>query len=84
MKIRVTLHDPDALHEAIVDAVRDEVAKRMPRGSTVEHEAVRRALEDRVVMLAGKWFEHDEYLTVEVDTEASTCTVVPLAERKRT
>lgn len=28
--------------------------------------------------LCKKWFEYGEYLTVEIDTDAKTCTVVPV------
>ena len=32
----------------------------------------------RLKSLAHHWFEFGEYLTVEIDTEAKTCTVVPV------
>lgn len=33
---------------------------------------------DEVDALIKRWVEYDEYLTVEFDTEAKTCSVVPL------
>lgn len=31
---------------------------------------------DKAIDVAGRWFRFGEYLTVEIDTEAETCTVV--------
>ena len=75
MKIKVTMKDPDTLQDAIIDAfknlsidgVNDEEieAIRQRRGEAINDMATR------------KWFEYGEYLTVEIDTEAQTCIVVP-------
>jgi len=47
-------------------------------------DAVEQALEDiaeddreEVRQACGKWVRYGEYITVEVDTEAGTCTVIP-------
>lgn len=33
----------------------------------------------RIKCIARKWVEYDEYLSVEIDTEKETCTVLPAA-----
>lgn len=35
---------------------------------------------DEIKALANRWFKHGEYLTVEIDTESETCTVVPVKD----
>jgi hypothetical protein len=75
MIFRVTMHDPDTLHDAIQDAVAD-----LPLGNldNAEAELVRDKRAEKVGELCSrKWFEYGEYLTVEIDTEAKTCVVVP-------
>jgi hypothetical protein len=75
MKILVTMKDPDTLYDAIKDATD---ALPMIEGLTPGEMALvreRRAQEARTV--CHRWFEHGEYLTVEVDTETETCVVVP-------
>lgn len=76
MKIKVTMKDPDTLHDAVADAVRDEVAG-LAGLSEDEREAVEEKRRAAVMAAAGKWFRYGEYLTVEIDTEAGTATVCP-------
>lgn len=73
MKFKVTMKDPDTLHDAIADAVKDEL-KQMNLGED-EKEALQEIRANRYAEIAGKWFEYGEYLTVEIDTEAKTATV---------
>jgi hypothetical protein len=75
MKVQVTLKDPDALIDAVNDAVRADVAK-LEGLTDAEREAVFEVRSDKAHRDVGKWFAHGEYLTVEVDTEANTATVV--------
>jgi hypothetical protein len=78
MIFRVTMHDPDTLYDAIQDAVAD-----LPLGNldNAEAELVRDKRAEKVGELCSrKWFEYGEYLTVEIDTEAKTCVVVPNKE----
>lgn len=74
MKIRVTMKRPDALQEGIDDAVK---ALDLSGLDEDEADAVRDLRKDKAHTLALRWFEHGEYLTVEIDTEAETCVVVP-------
>lgn len=75
MKFRVTMKDPDTLHDAIHDAV---VAEIENTGLPAEEQAALREPRcDAACEVAGRWFEYGEYLTVEIDTDAGTCVVVP-------
>ena len=83
MKIRVTLKDPDTMHDAVVDAVlkhtKDTVsgvsAQEIRAIATERHCEVRSDITD-------KWMPDGEYLTVEFDTEAGTATVISAKEFK--
>lgn len=79
MKFKVQMKDPDTLDDAIAEAVRESI-KGLPGLSDDE----RQVLEDQRVVETGnlctKWFEYGEYLTVEIDTEAGTCVVLPATE----
>jgi uncharacterized protein YggE len=75
MKFTVTMKDPDTLHDAIDEAVTEDVAK-MEGLDEDERQAVIDARKEKVQELCNKWFEYGEYLRVEIDTEAKTCTVL--------
>ena len=75
MKFTVTMKDPDTLHDAINDAVGNEVGGMDL--SADEKEAVAELRRESVAKLCAKWFEYGEYLRVEIDTEAGTCEVKP-------
>jgi len=73
MKFTITMKDPDGFYESVMDAITEDV-----RGiqDPDEREAVRQVREEKTHALLKRWFEYAEYLTVEVDTVAETCTVV--------
>jgi hypothetical protein len=76
MKIMVTLKDPDAL----LDAVREAVVKSLEAQGLSDKESYA-LIEVRSAWVSGiakRWFEFGEYLTVEIDTDAGTCAVVPV------
>lgn len=77
MKFKVSMKDPDTLSDAI-----EEALARAIEGLAVTDEEERQAVavvrREKVSALCAKWFEYGEYLTVEIDTDAGTCTVVPL------
>lgn len=75
MKFKVTMKNPDALGEAINDAVTAELAK-MPGLHDDEAEELADTRRRKVSEMCGKWFQYGEYLTVEIDTEAGTCVVL--------
>lgn len=74
MKFKVQMKDPDTLHDAIADAIHKDTAS-IADGD--ERTAVKEVRGDKVRALCSRWFEYGEYLTVEIDTEAQTCVVVP-------
>jgi hypothetical protein len=77
MKFKVQMKDPDTLGDAIERAV-TEVVEAMPDLSGEERDAVVEKRTEAIDKLCGRWFEYGEYLTVEIDTDAGTCVVVPL------
>lgn len=76
MKFTVQMKDPDTLHDAIREAVAIEVAK-LGLTDLREIEAISEVRHESISALCSEWFSHGEYLAVEVDTEAKTCTVIP-------
>lgn len=78
MKFRVTMKDPDTLYEAIKEAV-DEQVEALPLDED-EREDVAETRIEKVKELCGTWFKYDEYLEVEIDTDAETCVVVPTGD----
>lgn len=77
VKFRVTMKDPDVLPDAIQEAVS---RLELPGLDPDEVESVRERRAEKVGEVCRRWFEYGEYLTVEVDTEAKTCVVVPRGE----
>ncbi len=73
MKFRVMMKDPDTLHDAISEAVEKTVADILDED---ERDAVADLRNNKTRELCSEWFEYGEYLQVEVDTDAGTCTVV--------
>ena len=74
MKFKVTMKDPDTLHDAIADAVKELSITEL---SDDEMEAVRETRKESIGNICAEWFSYGEYLTVEIDTDAKTCIVVP-------
>jgi hypothetical protein len=75
MKFRVSMKDPDCLYEPINEAVMTALAKLELSQDEIDVVADKRAAKVRED--CSKWFKWGEYLTVEIDTEAGTCTVIP-------
>lgn len=75
MKFKVTMKDPDTLHDAIAEAAAESVATLS--NDADEREAVAAIRREQAQKVAEKWFEYGEYLCVEIDTDAGTCVVVP-------
>lgn len=78
MKFKVSMKDPDTLSDAVREAVAKQVGS-MPDIAADEKELLVETRVDKVYHEAcEKWFEYGEYLTVEIDTDAGTCVVVPV------
>jgi hypothetical protein len=77
MKIRVTLKDPDTMHDAV-----DEAAKRLPKPDGISAAEWRDIYEERAAqaqeVISSWWMQYGEYLEVEFDTDALTATVIPI------
>lgn len=74
MKFRITMKDPDGFHESIEEAAGQMDVPEVYRACLDE---IRESQRECLKRYCSRWFEYGEYLTVEVDTEAGTCTVVP-------
>jgi hypothetical protein len=79
MKFRITLKDPDGVLDSIDDAVQC-IQDIMDIKDKDEVDVIREHRKDKYLQLCKTWFEYDEYLTVEIDTEAKTCTVIPVGK----
>jgi hypothetical protein len=78
MKIRVSLKDPDTLHDAVEEAVRADIEATTTGLSKQEKDYL---LDERVDSvrsdIAERWMPYSEYLLVEFDTESGSATVLP-------
>lgn len=77
MKFQVSMKDPDTLHDAIRNAVKKELGQMTPPLDEDEQEALAEKRQEKISELCSRWFKWSEYLTVEIDTDAKTCVVVP-------
>lgn len=77
MKFKVCFKDPDTLDEACQQAAQESVCEVVGLN---REEAEKLALVRATALReeCRPWFKYGEYLTVEIDTEAKTCTVVPV------
>lgn len=74
MKFRVQMKDPDTLHDSIRIAVEEQVGYlNLPLD---EAEVLCEKRREKIADICSRWFRYGEYLTVEIDTDAKTCTVV--------
>jgi hypothetical protein len=76
MKFTVNMKDPDVLQDAIEEAVKHGVIEEGMEEDEIE--ALREMRTEKIKNLCRTWFEYGEYLRVEIDTEAKTCTVIPV------
>jgi hypothetical protein len=76
MKFKITMKDPDGFYDCLADAARD-AADQVTGLDDDERDALIDTKKEKLSELLSKWFQYSEYLTVEVDTEAQTCVVVP-------
>ena len=76
MKFQITLKDTDSVYEAIEQAI-DEELDKIEELDEDDKEKLKESRHEKISKICGQWFEYGEYLTVEIDTEANTCTVIP-------
>lgn len=75
MKFTITMKDPDGFYDSLGEAVKESLADQEGLDEE-ERDLLTESREDDLKQLLKTWFRYDEYLTVEVDTVAKTCTVV--------
>lgn len=76
MKFKVTMKDPDTLHDAIREAAKESLSDIQGIDDEEKESLIDQRVESNME-ICRKWFEYSEYLTVEIDTDAGTCVVVP-------
>lgn len=76
MRFKVTFKDPDGPYEAIQDAAASQV-KAIEGLDEDERESLIQSKADKLTAAARKWFRYGECVTIEIDTEAGTATVIP-------
>ena len=74
MKFLVNFKDPDTLQNAIAEAVDELTIEGITDDEEIE--SVKEVRKDKITKLCTRWFKWGEYLCVEIDTEAETCTVM--------
>ena len=78
MKFQITMKDPDTIFDSISDAVEKEIGNE---GIYYDKHFESRHFENRraeVVQFCETWFRYSEYVTIEIDTDANTATVIPV------
>lgn len=78
MKFRITMKDPDTLHDAIDDAVTEDLDATV--APERERDVIRTLRCKDAADIAAQWFKWSEYLTVEIDTETKTIRVCDASE----
>lgn len=76
MKFRVTLKDPDGPYDSMLDAKNEYLATLPNEMTHEEKEAAADARWEALQEAANEWLRCGEYVTIEIDTEAGTATVV--------
>ena len=77
MKLRITLKDPDGVYESIRDAAKKS-ANEIYGLSASERDSL---VDSRIASIerdCAKWITDGEYVTIEIDTDAGTATVIPV------
>ena len=74
MIFTVTMKDPDTLHDAIYEAVKQSLDGQ--EMDAEEREAVGDVRAEKAHEVCQKWFKYGEYLTVEIDTGTQTIRVL--------
>ena len=76
MKFQIQFKDPDVVGDAL-----DAAARMSAAGVAGLDDDERQVVEERrresLSRLCRKWFRYGEYVTIEIDTDAKTATVVP-------
>ena len=76
MKIKLTLKDPDGVSECVRENVEDYISRHYSGMDHDEAETIAEVRTEIVEDSIQKWVEFNEYVTIEIDTEAGTATVL--------
>ena len=79
MKFRITFKDPDGVYDSLTDVVNNY---RIVDGDLEPFDCddiseLPELIRDKLREFMQSWIEYDEYVTIEFDTAANTCVVVP-------
>ena len=73
MKIKFALKDPDgvyeSLHQAAKNSTRSLALSAAERDDLIDHR------HEQFAAACSKWIRNEEYVTIEIDTDAETATV---------
>lgn len=75
-KFTITLKDPDGVSDSVCEAADSQVQHLQHEMLPREYEAVREKRGEALFEALRKWVEHDEYIRIEIDTDAGTATVL--------
>ena len=77
MKFIVTLKDPDGIYDSLDEAAKDE-AKRLVElcDGLLTVDDVKDKVREKIDVAVRGFFEHGDYVHIEIDTDAKTATVV--------
>lgn len=74
MIVKITMKDPDGFSESLSDAIDGSLVELSDQD---EQEALREVRHEEVKKVLEKWFKYDEYISLEIDTDKETITVLP-------
>lgn len=75
-KFQVTFKDPDGPYDCIQEEARRQV-NAIEGIDEDEKEDLISSRVDKIKEVTGRWFQWGEYVTIEIDTETGTATVMP-------
>jgi hypothetical protein len=75
MKFRVTFKDPDGVSDSLQDAVEQSLSGVVGLTEPERNSLMEKRYED-ILQITNKWIGYGEYLSIEIDTDTQTATVV--------
>ncbi len=75
MKLTITMKNPDSFEDSIRRAAEDEVRITALMNPNMREELIEDKYEE-LKRIASKWFEDNEYVRIEIDTQKNTATVL--------
>lgn len=82
MKIRISLKDPDAMYEAVAEAIKKDCSTLVNLTANERAEIAEARAEEIASEIGNRWMPYKEYLTFEVDTDTWTATILPVKDFK--